>query len=245
MRLSIVIPCYNEAEGIAQLHDQIGRVRGALQRRGPFEIIFVDDGSTDGTAAKIGAAFRGWSNVRVVGHERNRGLGAALRTGFAHARGDVIVATDSDGTYPFDTIPAMLDRMTPDVDIVTASPYHPEGGVDGVPAMRLLFSQSASLLYRLLVDPSLHTYTAMYRAYRRQVVERVVTQSDGFLMVTELLVGALLMGYRVAEMPAVLRVRRYGQSKARVLEITRSHLRFQYRVLLHRLRILPAATLGG
>src|ERR687885_664891 len=98
----------------------------------------------------------------------------------------------------FSTIPALLDLLRPEIDIVTASPYHPGGGVDGVPAYRLLFSKGASAMYRVLLDPRLHTYTAMYRAYRREVIERIPTTSDGFLMVTELLVGALLEGYHAA-----------------------------------------------
>jgi dolichol-phosphate mannosyltransferase len=75
----------------------------------------------------------------------------------------------------------------------------------------------------------------MYRAYRREVIERIPTTADGFLMVTELLVGAVLAGYKVAEFPATLRVRRYGQSKARIWQITRSHLRFQAGVIKRRL----------
>lgn len=235
MYLSLVIPCFNEADSIAQMREQLSQVRPELARRGPFELVLVDDGSSDDTFALLNAAFASWDNVRIVQHDRNRGLGAALRTGFAHARGDIIVTADSDGTYPFTTIPHMLALLTPGVDIVTASPYHPQGGVEGVPAYRLLFSKGASLMYRVLLDPHLHTYTAMHRAYRRQVIERVPTTSDGFLMVTELLVGALLAGYKAAELPAVLRVRRYGQSKARVWQITRSHLRFQARVLRRRL----------
>jgi dolichol-phosphate mannosyltransferase len=239
MSLSLVIPCYNESESIDQLVGQLTVIRPQLERRGPFEIVFVDDGSTDDTYDRLRAAFAGWGDVLIVQHGRNRGLGAALRTGFAHARGDIIVTTDSDGTYPFTTIPALLDRLTADVDIVTASPYHPQGGVEGVPAYRLLFSKGASFLYRVFVNPRLHTYTAMYRAYRREVIEDIPTSADGFLMVTELIVGALLAGYRVAEFPAVLRVRRYGQSKARVWQITRSHLRYQAHVLLQRLHLRP------
>jgi dolichol-phosphate mannosyltransferase len=239
MNLSLVIPCYNESDNVVQMRDQLVSIRAELERRGPFELVLVDDGSSDDTYARLSSAFAGWENARIVRHDRNRGLGAALRTGFAHARGEVIVTTDSDGTYPFTSIPGLLFLLQPGVDIVTASPYHPEGGVDGVPAYRLLFSKGASLMYRVLLDPRLHTYTAMYRAYRREVVERVLTTSDGFLMVTELLVGALLAGYRAVEYPAVLRVRRYGQSKARVWQITRSHLRFQARVLAQRLGMAP------
>ena len=219
MNLSLVIPCFNEADNVAQMRGQLSQIRPQLERVGSFELVLVDDGSTDDTYARLTEAFADWDNTLIAKHERNRGLGAALRTGFQHARGEVIVTTDSDGTYPFTTIPAMLSLLQPGVDIVTASPYHPDGGVDGVPAYRLLFSKGAS---------------AMYRAYRREVIERIPTSSDGFLMVTELLVGALLAGYRAAEYPAVLRVRRYGQSKARVWQITRAHLRFQAHVLARR-----------
>jgi len=239
MNLSLIIPCFNESDNIAEMREQISGIRPELELRGPFELVLVDDGSSDDTFTQLSVAFADWDNVTIIQHERNRGLGAALRTGFAHARGEIVVTTDSDGTYPFATIPALLDLLRPGIDIVTASPYHPAGGVDGVPAYRLLFSKGASFMYRVLLDPRLHTYTAMYRAYRREVIERCPTTSDGFLMVTELLVGALLEGYRVAEYPATLRVRRYGQSKARVWQITRSHLRFQAHVLRRRL-----ATLG-
>lgn len=238
MKLSLVIPCFNESDSIDQMVAQLNTIRPDLERRGPFELVLVDDGSTDDTYDRLHTAFDDWGNVLIVQHDRNRGLGAALRTGFTHARGAVIVTTDSDGTYPFTSIPALLNLLQPGVDIVTASPYHPQGGVDGVPAYRLMFSKGASFLYRVLVDPRMHTYTAMYRAYRREVVERVPTTADGFLMVTELLVGALLAGYHAVEFPAVLRVRRYGQSKARVWRITRSHLRFQTHVLRRRLGLL-------
>lgn len=238
MKISVVIPCFNEADNVDQMHEQLSAIRPELEQRGAFELVLVDDGSADDTFARLSDAFAAWDNVQIIQHERNRGLGAALRTGFAHARGEVIVATDSDGTYPFTTIPKLLALLQPGVDVVTASPYHPMGGIDGVPAYRLLFSKGASLMYRVLVDPRLHTYTAIYRAYRREVVERIPTSSNGFLMVTELIVGALLAGYRVVEYPAVLRVRRFGQSKARIWQITRSHLRFQASVLKRRVALL-------
>jgi dolichol-phosphate mannosyltransferase len=235
MDLSVVMPCFNEADSVKQMHKQLDALRPILDQRGTWELLFIDDGSTDDTYELLRTTFADWTNVQILRHDRNRGLAAGLRTGFGHARGDIIVVTDSDGTYPFTTIPELLDRMTSDVDIVTSSAYHPEGGVDGVPAYRLLFSQSASLIYRVLVDWHIHTYTAMYRAYRRQVIEQLPITTEGYLVMAELLVNALLSGYRVAEYPTVLRVRQYGQSKAKVWHITRQHLRFQAGVLWRRL----------
>lgn len=244
-QISVVIPCYNESEGVDAMRVRLSATLPALRARGGVELILVDDGSRDGTGDLLTAAFGSWPEVRIVRHERNRGLGQALRTGFAHARGALVVTCDSDGTYPFAEIPALLDRLTPDVDIVTASPYHPGGGVDNVPRYRVAISKCASLCYRLLVDWRIHTYTALFRACRREVIERVTTRADGFMMVAELLVEARLAGFRVAEYPTTLRVRQYGQSKARVLQITRTHLGYLSGLARRRLGLGGAALTRG
>jgi dolichol-phosphate mannosyltransferase len=100
-----------------------------------------------------------------------------------------------------------------------------------LPAYRLALSRGCSLIYRLLVDRHIYTYTAIFRAYRRAVLENVDWGSRGYLAVTQMLVEARLKGYRVAEVPLVLNVRRYGQSKAKVARIMRDHLRYQMRLL--------------
>lgn len=244
--ISIVIPCYNESAGIPALRERLAAVLPTLQRRGAVQLILVDDGSSDATGELLAEAFGAWPETRIVRHERNRGLGQALRTGFLYATGSVIVTCDSDGTYPFAEIPALLDALTPAVDMVTASPYHPAGGVDNVPQYRVAISKGASLCYRLLVDWRIHTYTALFRAFRREVIERVTTRADGFMMVAELLVEARLAGFRVAEYPTTLRVRQYGQSKARVLRITQTHLRYMAALLGRRLHLAgPAAAPRG
>ena len=133
MDLSIVIPCCNEEDSVPHLADKLFPVVEALRRGCAVEIVFVDDGSTDATYARLQDITRSHSDTRIVQHPANRGLGAALRTGFAHARGDVVVTTDSDGTYRFTEIPALLAGLKPGVDIVTASPYHRRGRVANVP----------------------------------------------------------------------------------------------------------------
>src|SRR5574341_242348 len=185
MNLSIVIPCYNEVDNVVKLRREFFPVAAELAKTQLIEVVFVDDGSTDGTGSALNDAFGGGKvpgiSVRIERHNANRGLGAALRTGFGVARGEVVVTTDSDGTYQFSEIPALLERLTPDVDIVTASPYHPQGGVADMPASRLILSRGDSLLYRLLVSWDVYTYTALFRAYRWMVLEHVPFESNGFL----------------------------------------------------------------
>jgi dolichol-phosphate mannosyltransferase len=242
MDLSIIIPCFNEVDNITKLQKEFLPVALELAKTRSVEIIFVDDGSKDGTlyALKEMLGTMGELPVEIhfERHETNRGLGAALRTGLAASCGQVVVTTDSDGTYKFSEIPRLLSYLTPDVDIVTASPYHPEGDVAGVPVYRLILSQGSSAIYRVLVDWRVHTYTCLFRAYRRQVVEKVTFESDGYLAGTELMVKAMLMGYQVAEYPAVLHRRMFGISKAKLIRTILAHLGFQRSILLHRLRLV-------
>ena len=177
-------------------------------------------------------------SFKFLKHKINLGLGAAIRTGFNHADGDIVVTVDSDGTYEFSEIPALLACLTPGIDIVTASPYHPKGSVIGVPAQRLVLSRTSSLIYRFLVSWQIYTYTCLFRAYRSKVIKDIHFGSDGFLAGTEILVNSILKGYRVAEYPAVLHKRMYGSSKAKIAQTILSHLGFQGRVLLHRMQIM-------
>ncbi len=244
MDLSIIIPCYNEVENVPKLLAEFLPVVNGLVKRGSaghiqtaeIEVIFVDDGSRDGTFPHLLAAFADQTlpgiSFHFTQHRLNRGLGAALRTGIDLAKGNVVLTTDCDGTYHFSEIPHLLARLTPAVDLVTASPYHPEGAVDGVPAYRLLLSRSSSAIYRMLTDRRVYTYTALFRAYRREVIQNVPFTSDGFLAGTELLVNAIRMGYRVAEHPTVLHSRAFGVSKAKIVRTVRAHLGFQFNTLL-------------
>jgi dolichol-phosphate mannosyltransferase len=230
--ISIVIPAFNESEGVKQTAESLRPVLNYLRKTHNVEVVFVNDGSRDETERLLKETFADDSKVRVVSHEVNKGLGGAIRTGLSHATGDIIVTTDFDGTYAFNTIPQLLGRIITDgADIVTASPYHPNGEVEGVPQYRLLFSFGASLLYRLLVKWEIHTWTALFRAYRRRVVENVTFESNDFLAGTELLVKALQQGYKVTEYPTTLRVRTFGQSSIRIARVTKAHLKFQARIL--------------
>lgn len=231
MKLSLVIPAYNEAEGVSQTAQKLRPVLDQLRKANEVEVIIVNDGSKDDTEALLKQEFNSDPGVQVISHERNCGLGAALRTGFSHVSGDVIVTTDFDGTYSFDTIPNILALLVDGVDLVTASPYHPQGHVDGVPAYRLVFSFGAALLYRILVKWNIYCWTALYRAYRQPVIKTVPFESDDFLADTELLVNALRAGYKVVEYPTTLRVRTFGQSSLKVARVTKTHLQFQWAIL--------------
>lgn len=251
MKLSIIIPCYNEVDNVPKLYEELLPVIRAMLASGKMnstesldsaEMIFVDDGSSDDTSIRLkerfSAATSSGLSFQFLKHETNAGLGAAVRTGFTHANGDILVTVDSDGTYKFSEIPALLNCLLPGVDIVTASPYHPQGGVVGVPEYRLFFSKGSSMLYRILVDRNIYTYTCLFRAYRVKVVQEISFLSNDFLGGTELLVKAMLKGFRAADFPSVLHRRVYGVSKARIARTIHSHLKFMGWVLLQRLHLI-------
>jgi len=248
MKLSVVVPCFNEEDNIDKLKTEffpvIEKLPGSRVDGGQIdaiEIVFVDDGSRDNTYNALKSAFGSYSHaditIKFEKHDVNRGLGAAMRTGFKVVTGDIIVTTDSDGTYHFSTIPSLLEHLKGQISMVTASPYHPNGEVVGVPGYRIFLSRGSSLLYRILLNWKIHTYTALYRAYRREVIDQIPFAADDFLGGTELMVKAMLKGYQVDEFPAILHQRMFGVSKAKLIRTIKSHLFFQVRLLLHRFHV--------
>ena len=127
MKISLVIPCYNEEAGLPQLARALLEVRRTLEPIYQLELVFVNDGSTDSTQAEIQRYF-GCGTVRPDRGPRGQPrLGAALRTGFRHATGVWIATTDSDCTYDPRELSEMIRLMELGADVVVASPYHPDG----------------------------------------------------------------------------------------------------------------------
>lgn len=237
LSLSIIMPCCNEEEAIRLLPERLFPTLQRLSTDYDVELILVDDGSTDGSWVQLVTVRDQAAPWRVIlgRHPGNRGLGAAIRTGYGLASGQIVVTLDADGTYPFSIIEPLVAAVEADADVATASPYHRAGGVKGVAPWRLLFSRGASLCYQALVDRHIATYTAMVRAYRTEVLAGAMADAPGFLHSAMTLVEARRRGARVVEVPAILASRRVGISKARVAQITRSHLGYMRQIALLRL----------
>lgn len=231
--LSIIIPCYNEELGINNLKEKLDPILIKLKEKYLIEIIFVDDGSKDKTLGLLNETFGNRENVKIITHERNMNLGQAIRTGFSHAEGDLIATMDSDCTYDPKGILEMLDilEQNPSVDIITASPYHPKGGVDGVPKWRLSLSFGISLIYRIITSSNIKTFTALFRIQKKEIAKKINFKSNDFLATAELIIYPLLLGYKVVEYPTVLHVRQFGQSKMRLALVIKSHLFFIFKLI--------------
>lgn len=234
-KLSIIIPCYNEQEGIENLHNQLSPVIKNLEKNWNLELIFVDDGSTDRTNELIKKYFGSLDYTKIIKHDKNRNLGASMRTGFESSTGDVIITMDSDCTYDPKDIFKLLELLDENTDIVTASPYHPKGEVKNVPEYRLLLSKSISSIYRILTKSQIHTFTALFRAHKREVIENIKFKSNNFLATAEILIYALMKGYKVKEHPTTLHVRKFGCSKMKLFLVIKSHLKFVIKLIKERI----------
>ena len=222
MKVSILVPCWNEAEGLASLFERLSVLMRGRER--DWEVIAVNDGSHDQTGPMLDAEASRVPWFRVLHHKGNRGLGAALRTGFASARGEIVCTIDSDCTYPPERLPEFVARIEHGADLVTASPWHPDNRRADASKFRVGLSRSASKVYRVMVGARVHTYTCLFRAYRRSRLKDIQFDSSGFSAVTEIMVKAILTGCRVEEVAMPLEARRFGVSKMSIRKAMVGHL---------------------
>ena len=232
--ISILVPCYNEEEAIPYLARTLTGLITASVARLEIEIVLIDDGSSDATWRELELAFGGHAHCKLVRHARNRGIAAAIMTGFIHASCEYVAVIDADCTFdPFD-IERMLTLMSDDVTVVAASPFHPRGQVRNVPGWRLLLSRGATALYARVFRNALSSYTSCFRIYRRAPLVGLEIDNPGFCGVTEIIARLDIAGHRIAECPVVLQVRLLGQSKIRLLRVVRDHLGLWSRLLARR-----------
>jgi polysaccharide deacetylase family protein (PEP-CTERM system associated) len=233
--VSIVIPCYNEAETLPYLANTLPKVEGAVGGAGyGATFIFVDDHSSDTTFAKLQELFSQKQNVEILRHDRNQGVAAGIMTGIRAARTEIVASMDCDCTYDPLGLADMLPLLSNDVDLVTASPYHRDGRVRNVPAWRLTLSKGASFLYRRVLHSKLDTYTSCFRVYRRSAFTDLELSEPGFLGVAEMLAQLDLSGGKIVEFPAVLDVRLFGASKMKTLRTIRGHVALLARFAIKR-----------
>ena len=176
MKLSVIIPCYNEIKTI----DKILEVIQALQLPLAHEMVVVDDNSTDGTRERL-ASWQGQDNVTIVFHETNRGKGAALRTGFAHASGDILLIQDADLEYDPREYPKLLmPILDGKADVVYGSRF------SGGETHRVLYfwhsvgNRFLTTLSNIFTNLNLTDMEVCYKAFRRSILERIELREDRF-----------------------------------------------------------------
>lgn len=207
-RVSIVIPCYNEAATIEAIVDAVRAV--PLEDR---EIILVDDASTDGTAEIIAERLGDRVDV-TLRHPRNRGKGAALRSGFERARGDVVLVQDADLEYdPRDYARLLQPIFEGRADVVFGSRFA------GGESHRVLYfwhsvvNKGLTLLSNMLTDLNLTDMEVCYKAFRREVLERIEIEEERFGFEAEITAKVARLGVRVFEVGISYSGRTYAEGK--------------------------------
>lgn len=233
--ISVVIPCFNEESSLPYLANTLSSVEETLSDKYKPNFIFIDDCSTDKTRDLLQKLFGSKANFSIVQHKKNRGVAAAIMTGIRAAKTEIVCSMDCDCTYDPHELKNMIPLLQPDVALVTASPYHPEGKVLNVPAWRLILSKGSSFLYRQVLHQKLATYTSCFRVYKKSIVDKLELEEDGFLGVAELLGKLDVQGKKVVEYPATLAVRLFGYSKMKLLKTILGHLKLLFRLLKLRL----------
>jgi glycosyltransferase involved in cell wall biosynthesis len=216
MKLSVVIPTYNEERTLGKVIDAVEAVDlfGPLGAEIEREVIVVDDGSTDGTTRAL-ASYESRPNIRIIRHDRNRGKGAAIRTGFAAVSGDIVIIQDADMEYDPKEFPRLLDPIVQGrADVVYGSRLS-----GGQPQRVYLFwhlvgNRFLTLLTNVLFNSTLTDMETGYKVFRREVVDGFKLRENSFRIEPEMTAQVLRNPkLRVYELPISYYGRTYEEGK--------------------------------
>ena len=203
--VTVVVPAYNEAAIIEKNLSVLCKYMESIESDYRWEIIVVNDGSTDETGELAEAFAKKASNIRVLHHRYNMRLGQALRTAFDNYKGDYVVTMDLDLSYSPDHIGIMLTKMREmDADIVLASPYMKGGKVSNVPWLRKKLSIWANRFLSFASKESVSTLTSMVRAYNAKFLSQLDLRAMHVDIHSEIIYKASILRARIVEIPAHL-----------------------------------------
>jgi len=230
--LAIVIPMYNEVDSVPLLAYKLKAVQKIMDGLIDTLWVIVDDGSTDMTLQEMRAHFQMDDKVLFIRHWKNQGFGIALKTGVEAALerdAELIITIDADTNYDHLYIPYFVDQFTDECDIMTASPWHPEGEAKNFPWYRLILSKGLSFLYRHVLakyGQPLFCYSACFRIAKAGVYRQIKWQGRDFLATSEIMVRCIINGLKVRELPFKVNPRWFGESKMKKYRQIKRHLNF-------------------
>ena len=203
--VSILIPAHNEEAIFNKNLTIIYNYMKSIEKMYNWEIIIVNDGSTDNTK-KLADEFASKVNsVFVFHHKVNQNLGSALKTGFNHCHGDYVVTLDIDLSYSPDHIEKMINTLIEnEAQVVIASPYMKGGKVSNVPLLRKLLSRTINFFLSLIVRKDIHTFTGMVRAYQKKYLDNLNLKSRDYEVNPEIIYKSLILRAKIIEIPAHL-----------------------------------------
>lgn len=208
--ISIVLPVFNEEENIEALHAEISEVLNNLNQTA--EVIYVDDGSDDGTLNKLKVLYENDKRIVIAEFRRNFGQTAAMAAGFDLARGSVIITMDADRQNDPADIPKLLDKINEGYDLVSGWRYDRKDGY----WLRLLPSKIANKLISYTTDVNLHDYGCSLKAFRFEVAKQISLYGEmhRFIPAIASWIGVKIAEIKVNHRARVAGVSKYGISRA-------------------------------
>jgi dolichol-phosphate mannosyltransferase len=214
MRLSLIIPAHNEEEVISHTIEEIER---ALDF--DYEIIVVNDHSTDKTELAVNKLRAAYKNITLVNNNTGRGFADALRKGFSVANSDFVIPVMADLCDDPKTIKGMYDLAVRGYDIVCGSRYMQGGEKSGGPFIQSFFSRFAGASLRYILGVPTRDISNSFKCYSQEVLKRVKTESRGFELSMELTLKAFFSGFKITEIPTVWKGRAIGKSKFYIFKV--------------------------
>jgi len=212
--LSIVIPARNEQENLEETIDSLfSFVNGDTT-----EIIVVNDHSTDNTEMIVRKIAKKRPQVKLVHNDNEPGFANALKTGFAHAKGEYVIPVMADGCDNAATIQLMIEKAKEGFDLVCGCRYMKNGGKYGGPKFQNFFSKFVCLsLYYLAGIPTRDVSNA-FKLYRRKSLQQICLNEKGFAISMEAALKFYFQGYKICDVPTVWYGRKKGRSKFKILK---------------------------
>lgn len=203
---SVILPVYNEEESLLKLCSSLEEVMSKLAK--PYEIIFIDDGSSDNSLEIIKGLQTKSKNVLLIDLGMHCGQAKAMQTGFDAAKGSIIITIDSDGQFDPQDIPKLLDKLNQGYDVVCGFRDKRRDSFS-----KIISAKIANIIRRIFIGEKIHDVGSTFRAYRSKTVKNLSLTKDKLILMTAIL---LKKGYRIGEVKVKHYPRAAGQSKYNV-----------------------------
>lgn len=234
MDITILIPLTNEADSLVELSDSIARIINDLNKT--FEIIFVDDGSTDNSLEVLLAQKKKISEIKIVSFQRNYGKSAALNTGFKMSKGDIVITMDADLQDDPEEIPFLIDKVSEGFDLVSGWKTDRKD-----PFIKNFTSKIFNWVTSKVSGVNLHDHNCGIKAYKQEVLEHICIYGELHRYIP---VFAHAAGYKVGELPVKHRKRQHGKTKYGVWRFIAGYLDLVTVVYLTRFKNRPMHLFG-
>jgi len=221
MKLSIAIPAHNEEENIGQVIEQIeSRIRI------PFDLIVVNDHSTDRTAEIVTGLVNKFNNITLVENKLAAGFANAVKTGLASAKTEVVVPVMGDLCDDLATIPLMFEKIEQGSDVVCGSRYIKKGARIGGSKIKGFFSFFVGRTISMFTGIPTRDVANAFKMYRKEVIDSINIESAGFEISMELPLKAYFKGFKITEVPTVWREREKGKSSFKMWNLAPNYSRW-------------------